>query len=324
MTFTLTSVSGRAGFRFVFPGCAAARPSCSIAAGPRSLFPRGYRISQRPNSADAHLDRVAGRERPDPRGSSRGDHVAGKQRHHLRYPMNYSIGGKEHLAGVSELLALSVNMRFDGGGSDDPFGFDERADGAESVEALAARELNVAYLEVASRDVVQASVAENVAAQIFSGGRPIARFADNDGEFAFVIHALRDGWNQNGFIRPDHRARRLQENQRLLRNFVAKLGGMLGIIPSDAHNFGGHGRNQKTNFRERPIATGELGHAEETLDFADLAAFDDAGASFRMGFFFATTEICGGELERLKSAKLHCGRVGTSTARGAATGTATG
>ena len=58
------------------------------------------------------------------------------------------------------------------------FGFDDRAEGAERVEALAARVLAIEPLEIAGGDVVEARIAGDVGLDVFrrawdasSGGR---------------------------------------------------------------------------------------------------------------------------------------------------------
>ena len=85
------------------------------------------------------------------------------------------------------------------------FGFEDGAEGAKSVEAFPARELDVEFLQVARGDVVEAGVAEDVGGGVFirrancEQRRPMI-----DGEFAFVVHALRNRRQDDRFFWSDH------------------------------------------------------------------------------------------------------------------------
>jgi hypothetical protein len=60
------------------------------------LLKTGYRIAKCADSGDAYFHYVAVSERADSRWCSGCDHIAGFERHHLSYPMNYNINGKDH------------------------------------------------------------------------------------------------------------------------------------------------------------------------------------------------------------------------------------
>ncbi len=65
---------------------------------------------------------------------------------------------------------------------------DQRADGAERVEAFGAGPLAVLLLQIARGHVIHAGVAENVGTNIFIRGQLVAIFGDHHSEFAFVVH----------------------------------------------------------------------------------------------------------------------------------------
>src|SRR5580698_9861103 len=124
-------------------------------------------ISERADAADAHFDYVASSQRAHARGRAGGDHVAGFERHHLCDEADYNINGKDHFRRVSGLFPDSIHVGFHGDTGGIELRFDDRAEGAESVEALAARELHVEFLQVAGGYVVEASVAQDVGADAF-------------------------------------------------------------------------------------------------------------------------------------------------------------
>src|SRR5204862_6940846 len=101
-------------------------------------------------------------------------------------------------------------------------GLDARAERAEGVEALGARELLVFFLQVARGDVVGAGVAED---------RPL--LADDDGQLAFVIDALRLRRADDRAVWRQDRAGRLQEDDRLGRRVVAQLLRMIRVVAPD-------------------------------------------------------------------------------------------
>jgi len=66
---------------------------------------------------------------------------------------------------------------------------DDGADGAECIEALGARPLAIFLLQIARRDVVGEGVAPNVRAPVGIGCEPAGAATDDEGQFAFKIHA---------------------------------------------------------------------------------------------------------------------------------------
>ena len=60
------------------------------------LLKTGYRVAKCADSGDAYFNNVAIGERADSGWRSGCDHIAGFERHHLSYPVNYNINGKDH------------------------------------------------------------------------------------------------------------------------------------------------------------------------------------------------------------------------------------
>ena len=110
----------------------------------------------------------------------------------------------------------------------------QRSHRAKRVEALGAPPLSVGLLKIARGDVVHDGVAANVRPYVFVRTDFSRAFADHDGQLAFEIHALRLRRNADRLARRDHRRRRLEKNQRLLRDLVAQLRCMFAIIAADA------------------------------------------------------------------------------------------
>src|SRR5580692_7119106 len=138
-------------------------------------------ISERADSADADFDDIASDQRPHTRGRAGGDHVARLKRHHLRNEADYSINGKDHFRRVSRLFPDSIHEGFDGDARGIDLRFEDGAEGAESVEAFAAGELDVEFLQVAGGDVVEAGVAEDVGRDAFGFFQVIAAAGDDYG-----------------------------------------------------------------------------------------------------------------------------------------------
>src|ERR1700683_4102835 len=192
-----------------------------------NLFRCGYilrgdaRISQRADSADADFHDVACGQRAHARGRAGRDHVAGFQRHHLCDEAHYNITAKDHFRRVSRLFPDSIHVGFHGDTGGIELGFDDRAEGAESIEALSARELHVEFLQVAGGHVVEAGVAQDVGADVFAVFRVIAPARDDDGQLAFLVHAPRDARVDDGFFRSDDRRGRFKKNKWPSGRFIA-------------------------------------------------------------------------------------------------------
>src|SRR5437016_3835033 len=117
--------------------------------------------------------------------------------------------------------------------------FDVRADGTESVETFAARELHIALLDVASSDVVEAGVAKHKGKWVVGIPEMRAAAADDNGELAFVFHALGVRRKDDRIGGADDGRWRLEEHQRLFGNFIAELCGMCSVVASNADDFAG-------------------------------------------------------------------------------------
>src|SRR5271170_574737 len=138
-------------------------------------------IAERADSANADFDDVARSQRAHTRGRAGGDYVAGFERHHLRDEADYNINGKDHFLRVSRLFPDSIHVGFDFDAGGVELRFEDGTEGAESVEALAAGELDVEFLQVAGGDVVEAGVAEDVGGDGFGFVQVRAAARDDDG-----------------------------------------------------------------------------------------------------------------------------------------------
>ncbi len=91
---------------------------------------------------------------------------------------------------------------------------------------------------------------------------PSGRPADNDGQLPFEINALRLRRNADRRSRSKDRRWRLQKEQRLFRNFVTQLSGVVAIVAPDADDLRGHGRREQLSAPKRQrLKAGRLGGA---------------------------------------------------------------
>src|ERR1043165_2079599 len=190
-------------------------------------------IAQRADPLDLHFDDVAGRERPDPRGRAGEDDVARQHGHDRGDELDEHAAVEDHLRGVAVLLRGAVHARLDVQPLGIELGLDARPDRAKRIEALAARELDVLFLQVARGDVVAAGEAEDDAAPRIA--RDVLRLpAEDEDELPLVVDALRLRRPDDGSGRRQQRARRLEKDDRLRRRLVAELFGVLRIVAPDA------------------------------------------------------------------------------------------
>src|SRR5262249_60891725 len=102
-------------------------------------------------------------------------------------------------------------------------------------------------------------------------------------QFAFVLDALRELRENDGFIRPDNGRRRLEKKQWLLRRFVAELGNVLCVVSADANDLRWCDRRKNAYFVQLPHARARgprlPGHS---VNLADVLAFDLATKSWRI------------------------------------------
>ena len=137
------------------------------------------------------------------------------------------------------LADFAVKVRFDGkAGVEVELIADDRADGAEGVKALGAGPLIVLFLEVASGDIIGEGEAAYDVAPVGIGLEVACAAADDDGELAFKVDALRDGRHADDTAGSEQRRGRLKKDQRLRRHLVAELADVGAIVAADADDFG--------------------------------------------------------------------------------------
>src|SRR5580704_6506093 len=157
------------------------------------------------------------------------------------------------------------------------FRLDVRANGTKGVEAFGARELHFAFLEVARGDVVQATIAKQIAQRIVGVFQLRTAPANDKRKLTFVFDALRLGRQNNRLAGADDRRRWLKKNERLPGHFIAKFFGVRRIITPDAHNFSGIDGSQQTYVSNRPEARpAGPGTPRGTGNVANVMAFEQA------------------------------------------------
>src|ERR1700729_3105050 len=138
-----------------------------------------------------YLDAVAGLNGSHSCGRTGRNQVAGFKRHDLGDVAEQIGDGEDQIAGRGLLSDDAVEPRDQCDGSSagrvNLVG-DDRADGAEGVETLAAGPLSVGLLNVARGDVVDADVAANVGANVFVGADLVAATCDDDAELALEVY----------------------------------------------------------------------------------------------------------------------------------------
>ena len=203
----------------------------------------------------------------DARGRSRDDHVAGLQRHHLAEIADDMRHPEDHLVGRAGLAAFAVDveeqrkvlriLHLVGGDQPGP----ERTEG---VAALTLGPLTAALdLPFTLGDVVGEDVAGDVAKGVRLGDI-LRRPPDHDAELDLPVQLLR-------FLRDDHRAGgagqragRLHEDDRLLRDRVARLSRVVAVVQPDRHDL--------------PNAHEGRAHARRTLNLRQRRRIDLAQA----------------------------------------------
>src|SRR3954451_4488952 len=151
---------------------------------------RDHPVGQTADALDLHSDLVTDLHRTDARRRSGEDDVAGQQSHARRDVGDERRDLVHDLARPAVLLSRPGQRRRDPEVGRVEIGLDPRAERAERVVALRPRPLSVRLLLVARRHVVAAGVTQDHL------GRPLRRHvpaepADDDGELAFVVDALR-------------------------------------------------------------------------------------------------------------------------------------
>ena len=117
----------------------------------------------------------------------------------------------------------------------------ESSSGAEVVE--------VAGLDVARGDVVQAGVAEHVVAHTLGRHVPAA-LLDDDRQLGLVLDTAALRRQHDGIVGADDGARRLEEDAQLVREGDAHLGGVVAIVEAHGDHLGRQRRRQQHDLLE--------------------------------------------------------------------------
>src|SRR6266478_7027798 len=171
-----------------------------------------HRIAQHSDTGNADLNHVAGNERADASRRSSGDDIARHQRHHAGDPAYKKCGRTDHQRSSAGLPSRAVDVRLYEDVRWIEIGFDVRADRAKSIETLSACELDIAFLQVARGDVVEAGVTHHERKRVIGVAQLRAAAANNQRELAFVLYALRIFRQDNRFFRTDDGRGRLEEH----------------------------------------------------------------------------------------------------------------
>ena len=107
---------------------------------------------------------------------------------------------------------------------------------AKRVEALGARPLILAVLDVSRRHVVRAAVAADVVERRGLGDPP-AGDSDLDRELGLRVHVSRFKRQDDRLARPDQRIRELAEDEGSLGRGVTELRRMLRVVSANANDF---------------------------------------------------------------------------------------
>src|SRR6185369_10867929 len=224
--------------------------------------------------AEAHLvARLEERRRLHPHADARRragrDEVAGPERHEAAAVRDELGDAEDHRARRSVLAALAVDVEphrevlrvLDLVGGHHP-----RADRAERVAALALVPRAAALeLVLALGDVVDDAVAGDELQRV--GLVDVARLlADDDAELDLPVALERALRQHDGVVRADDRAGRLHEDDRLLRDRGAGLGGVVRVVEADADELAhaAPGRRDAAGARDRGQLRGvELGESAQ-------------------------------------------------------------
>ena len=174
-------------------------------------------------------------ERPDALGRAGEDDVARLEGHHAADVGHERGHVEDHVLRLAVLARLAVDAALDAHARGVERGLDQRPDGAEGVEALAARELHVLALDVARRDVARARVPEDVRQRV--GRRDVLGApGDDDGELGLVLDLRALGRAEDRAARFEQRRRRLEEQHGLGRRLGPHLPGVRRVVAPDAHD----------------------------------------------------------------------------------------
>ena len=194
-------------------------------------------VADAADAGDLYFHDVAGLQRAHTFGRAGRDDVARQQRHDARDVRDDAWQAEDHVGGAAMLAHAAV----------DAADHLERtpvlvrphvADGAECVEALRPRELDVELLQVACGHVVKRQEAGDDAHGLCRRHVPCTR-ADHHADLGLVLDALCVRRQHDCFAAADQRGGRLQEKQRPLRHVVAEFPGMRRVVAPDADDLCG-------------------------------------------------------------------------------------
>jgi hypothetical protein len=199
-----------------------------------------HRIAKNTNTIDGNFHHITIEKRTYTFRRSGGDQVARHQSHKISDVAKDDIERENKITRVAGLSELAVNASFDGNsgpGIELIAAHDERADWAERIKTLTAGPLSVFFLQIAGGDVVHDCITENASTNVEIDGWTETTAANNDAEFAFVIHALGNARTNNNTARRKQRRRGLEKDEGLGGNVVTEFGGMSAVIAPDANDF---------------------------------------------------------------------------------------
>src|SRR5581483_121713 len=156
------------------------------------------------------------------------------------------IQGKDELLCVSVLPYFTIDLGSQGNARPGVEGIcNHGAHRTKGIEALGPAPLSIFILQVAGSEIVNAGVAENVAANIFINRNVATVLANHNPKLSLVIGTLGDprphyvsSWIKDG-------RRRLEEDQGFDWYFMPEFVGMLPVITADTYDVGWvYGRKQ--------------------------------------------------------------------------------
>src|SRR5699024_4816742 len=145
------------------------------------------------------------------------------------------------------------------------FGFNPWSERARTIESLGTSPLRVGALRVPGSEVIGNRVSEDDIAGLFCR-HVLADTSNDDGQLSFEGNLLRKRRKGHRFAVTDHRGIRLQEHQRLRRDLVAELLGVLTVGSAESDDLGTrNNRRYQTNVVKRVHGTGGLDALEERI-----------------------------------------------------------
>jgi len=201
-----------------------------------------YRIHQRRESLNSHLQLVAALNRPDAAGCAGHDHVAGQQRHVCRDEAHELVAIEDKLARMRVLPELAVLEKLNGQLMRIDLRLDVRPQRSECVKRLRPRPLAFPCLNRSIGYVHRGPVTKDIPRR--SRRRDVPDFPpDDDGQFRLVIRAVLRERDFNLRAVRDKRRGGLEPDERVLRESAAHLTRMVEIIDAYRDDLGGGDMN---------------------------------------------------------------------------------